>query len=80
MLLVTISLLALLPYIYFVFTFLSPISVIERICQNAVVAINSGRSHRIEPAQRMVLAAVDELQDVTRGAVEQEDRSIAMTG
>jgi len=35
MALVTLSLLALLPYIYFVFSFLSPISIIERICQNA---------------------------------------------
>jgi len=78
--LVTISLLALLPYIYFVFTFLSPISVIERICLNAIDAINSGRSHKVEPAQRLVLAAIDELQDVARGAVEQGDRSIAMTG
>jgi hypothetical protein len=78
--LVTISLLALLPYIFFVFTFLSPISVIERICLNAVEAIQSGRSHRSEEAQRMVLAAVDELQDVSRGAIEQGDRSIAMTG
>jgi len=78
--LVTVSLLALLPYIYFVFTFLSPISVIERICMNGVEAIRSGRTHRVEPAQRMVLAAIDELQDVSRGAIEQGDRSIAMTG
>jgi hypothetical protein len=78
--LVTISLLALLPYIYFVFTFLSPISVIERICQNGVDAIEGGRHDRVEPAQRMVQAAIDELQDVSRGAIEQGDRSIAMTG
>jgi hypothetical protein len=78
--LVTASLLALLPYINFVLTFLTPISVIERICQNAVNAIGSGRTEQVEPAQRMVLAAVDELQDVSRSAIEQGDRSIAMTG
>lgn len=78
--LVTVSLLLLLPYIYFVFTFLSPISVIERICDNAVSAIGLGSKGRVEDAQRLVLVAVDELQDVSRGAVEQGDRSIAMTG
>jgi hypothetical protein len=78
--LVTVSLLALLPYIYFVFTFLSPISVVERILQNGVEAVDLARTHRVEVAQRLALAAVDELQDVSRGAVEQGDRSIAMTG
>lgn len=78
--LVTVSLLCLLPYIYFVFTFLSPISVIERICRNAVRAIGHGRGSDVRAAQRMTLAAIDELQDVSRGAIEQGDRSIAMSG
>ena len=78
--LVTVSLLALLPYIYFVFTFLSPISVIERILNNGVQAVDMARTQRVEAAQRFTLAAIDELQDVSRGAVEQGDRSIAMTG
>ncbi len=78
--LVTVSLLCLLPYIYFVFTFLSPISVIERICRNAVRAIGDGRRSDVQAAQRMTLAAIDELQDVSRGAIEQGDRSIAMSG
>ncbi|MEM8769533.1 MAG: DUF2254 family protein, partial [Pseudomonadota bacterium] len=80
LILVTLSLLCLLPYIFFVFTFLSPISVIERICRNAVNAIDNGSVSKVESAQRMVLAAVDEVQDVSRGAVEQGDRSIAMSG
>ncbi|HEY5646915.1 MAG TPA: DUF2254 family protein [Pseudomonadales bacterium] len=78
-LLVTASLLCLLPYIYFVFTFLSPISVIERICRNAVGAMRF-RGNSLEAAERQVLAAIDELQDVSRGAIEQGDRSIAMSG
>ncbi len=78
--LVTVSLLCLLPYIYFVFTFLSPISVIERICRNAVNAITDGLGSEVEAAQRLTLAAIDELQDVSRGAIEQGDRSIAMSG
>jgi hypothetical protein len=78
--LVTLSLLCLLPYIYFVFTFLSPISVIERISMNAVDAIEDGIDSNARAAQRMTLAAIDELQDVSRGAIEQGDRSIAMSG
>jgi hypothetical protein len=78
--LVTLSLLCLLPYIYFVFTFLSPISVIERICRNAVSAIGDGIRADVPTAQRMTLAAIDELQDVSRGAIEQGDRSIAISG
>lgn len=78
--LVTVSLLCLLPYIYFVFTFLSPISVIERISRNAVRAIQSGIGPDVSAAQRLTLAAIDELQDVSRGAIEQGDRSIAMSG
>ena len=78
--LVTLSLLCLLPYIYFVFTFLSPISVIERICKNAVNAIEDGTGSDVRAAQRMTLAAIDELQDISRGAIEQGDRSIAMSG
>ena len=78
--LVTLSLLCLLPYIYFVFTFLSPISVIERICRNAVNAIRDGTRSEVQAAQRTTLAAIDELQDVSRGAIEQGDRSIAMSG
>jgi uncharacterized membrane protein len=54
--LVTISLLCLLPYIYFVFTFLSPISVIERICRNAVRSIEDGIRTAVGPAQRMTLS------------------------
>lgn len=77
--LVTVSLLCLLPYIYFVFTFLSPISVIERICRNAVNAMEHPDTDP-QITQRHVLAAVDELQDVSRGAIEQGDRSIAMSG
>jgi len=77
--LVTLCLLLLVPYIYFVFTFLSPISVIERICRDAyrmvirVGAANiSGHQHRVEES-------IDQLQDVARSAIQQSDRGIAMS-
>ncbi len=76
--LVTLSMLGLLPYIYFVFNFLSPISVIEKISSNAYRAIAGARSSNVAAARRKVQSAVDELQDVARGAIEGGDRSIAM--
>jgi hypothetical protein len=75
---VTLCLLLLLPYIYYVFTFLSPISVIQRICRDAYRVILRTRHGNLEVSQQRVEAAVDELQDVARSALVQGDRSIAM--
>lgn len=74
----TLSLLLLVPYMYFVFTFLSPVSVIERICKDAYGVIQKVNGRHIERDQSRVLEAIDELQDVTRSALQQGDRSIAM--
>jgi hypothetical protein len=76
--LVTFSLLLLVPYIYFVFAFLSPISVIERICRDAYRVILRARGSNIAASQHQVQEAIDELQDVARSAIEQADRGIAM--
>ncbi|MEZ5557477.1 MAG: DUF2254 family protein [Pseudomonadales bacterium] len=76
--LVTLCLLLLVPYIYFVFTFLSPISVIQRICQQAYQLVLKARTGDVERLQSLVEEAVDELQDVARGAIQQGDRGIAM--
>jgi hypothetical protein len=76
--LVTFSLLLLLPYIYFVFAFLSPISVIERICRDAYRVILKARGSNIAASQHQVQEAIDELQDVARSAIQQADRGIAM--
>jgi len=74
----TLSLLLLVPYMYFVFMFLSPLSVIERICKDAYGVIQRVNGRHIERDQHRVLETVDELQDVTRSALQQGDRSIAM--
>jgi hypothetical protein len=75
--LVTLSLLLLVPYIYFVFWFLSPISVIQRICRDAYSEIVKTRGN-IRRSQQQVLEAIDELQDVARSAIQRGDRGIAM--
>lgn len=75
---VTISLLVLLPYIYFVFTILSPINVIQRIRRDAYRVILRVDPGNVARSQARVEESVDKLQDVARSAISQGDRSIAM--
>ncbi len=75
---VTLCLLVLLPYFGFVFNFLSPTHVIEYLRDAALESIaQAARSH---PKRRRadVLEAVDELEDVARGAMTHGDRGIGM--
>ncbi|MEQ8857344.1 MAG: DUF2254 family protein [Pseudomonadales bacterium] len=76
--LVVLCLLLLVPYIYFVFAFLSPISVIQRISRDAYRRILRVRIGNVPDSQSRVEEAVDQLQDVARSAIAQGDRSIAM--
>jgi hypothetical protein len=76
--LVTCSMLVLVPYMYYVFAFLSPISVIGRICRNAYRVILKAEGSNIPASQHMVQESIDELQDVARSAIERADRGIAM--
>jgi hypothetical protein len=73
-----LGLLVLVPYICFLFRFLSPISVIERICRDAYRIILNARGSNVARSQRQVQEAIDELQDVARSAIQQGDRGIAM--
>jgi hypothetical protein len=75
---VVVSLLLLVPYIYFVFAFLSPISVIQRISRDAYRVILRVRDGNVPDSQARVEEAVDQLQDVARSAIAQGDRSIAL--
>ena len=76
--LVTVCLLLLLPYFTFVFQFLSPLSIIEKIKGSAYRFVKRAEHAPSEAVKRGVLDAIDELQDVARSATEQSDRSIAM--
>ena len=69
--LVTVALLILLPYFGYVFSFISPLKVINRIGRQAEKAIEAH-------APRKILGAIDQLQEVTRNAIEQGDRAIAL--
>ena len=76
--LVTVCLLMLLPYFTFVFRFLSPLSIIEKIRSTAYKYVQRARRDSGAAVKRRVIEAIDELQDVARSATEQSDRSIAM--
>lgn len=76
--LVTICLLVLLPYFAFVFRFLSPLSIIEKIKGSAYRFVQRAQRTPVDSVKSGVQDAIDELQDVARSATEQSDRSIAM--
>ncbi|MEQ1802645.1 MAG: DUF2254 family protein [Gammaproteobacteria bacterium] len=78
MVLVTICLLLLLPYFAFVFAFLSPLSVIDKVKRRAYGFIKQAARTPGDAVKNGVQDAIDELQDVARSASEQSDRGIAM--
>ncbi len=78
MLMVTVSLIILLPYFAFVLSFLSPVSVIERIRHDAFNSLRLTDDKSIEKSKHSIQNSVDELQDIARRAAELSDRAVAM--
>ncbi len=75
---VTAALLALLPYFAYVFSFISPLSIIARIQRQAERQLDACTSRHDADQQLQVARTVDELQDVLRSAIDGGDRDIAM--
>lgn len=79
MLMVTLSLLMLLPYFVYVFSFISPINVLNRIRKQALAKVsrvaNNGKMDKLG-----IASAIDEITDATASAINQRDRSIAIAG
>jgi hypothetical protein len=78
MALITISLLVLLPYFIFVFSFLSPLSMIEQLRRRATRALSRTTRDGIATCQSVVTGSIDELQEVARSAIEKSDRAVAI--
>jgi hypothetical protein len=74
---VTVCLLALLPYFAFVFVFVSPLNIIDRIRRTAARALRRGERDP-ENVAREVMEVIENLEDIARGAIDHGDRSIAM--
>ncbi|HSC06540.1 MAG TPA: DUF2254 family protein, partial [Steroidobacteraceae bacterium] len=78
MIMMTGCLLALLPYFAYVFRFVSPHSVISRIGAYALARIGRAHTGDVDAAKYAVISAVEDIEDVARGAMKNSDRGIAM--
>ncbi|TFG86840.1 MAG: DUF2254 domain-containing protein [Chromatiales bacterium] len=74
----TISMLALLPYFAYVFRFVSPLGVIARIRADALKKVSQFKGSESLETKLAVIEAVEDLEDVGRGAMKNNDRGIAM--
>jgi hypothetical protein len=74
----TIGMLGLLPYFAYVFQFVSPLGVIARIRADALEKVSRTQGNDPRGTKLAVIEAVEDLEDVARGAMENNDRGIAM--
>jgi hypothetical protein len=78
LIILTLSLGILLPYFAFVMSFLSPVSVIGKIQETALLAIRNIGKGTTSDLQKRFITAVDELQDIARRSAELGDRAVEM--
>ncbi len=78
MAMVTLCLLILLPYFAYVFAFLNPVNVVNRIRAHAFRTIRRGARRHRGGQRAQVLAAIEELEDIALNAMEHKDRGISM--
>lgn len=78
MIMMTGCLLALLPYFAYVFRFVSPHSVISRIRAEALARVARTRTGSVDAAKHAVINAMEDIEDVARGAMKNSDRGISM--
>jgi hypothetical protein len=77
MLLLTICLLILLPYFNFVFAYLNPISIVDRISAHTFEVI-AGTRASLELRKREAVRGVEQLADVAVNAMEHRDKGVSM--
>ena len=81
MLLLTICLLILLPYFNFVFAYLNPISIVDRISKHTLQVIaKQGRKQNLEHRKIEAVRGVEQLADVAVNAMEHRDKGVSMAG
>jgi len=78
MMLASVCLISLVPYIYSIFSFLSPDAVVRRIGAITLRQVVRAQSDTSSYRQDAVETGIDELQDVARSAITHGDREIAM--
>jgi len=81
MVMLTFCLLILLPYFAFVFEFLNPINIVDRIRAQTLRGINThGRGRRVREAQQEAVRGIEQLADVSLNAMEHKDKGVSMAG
>ena len=75
---ITACVITLLPYFAYVFRFVSPLAVIERIRSAALREVKNADPGDARAAKRAVIEAIEEIEDIARGAMRNSDRGIAM--
>jgi hypothetical protein len=81
MLLLTICLLILLPYFNFVFAYLNPISIVDRISAHTLEVIGKqGRRPSLTYRKLEAVRGVEQLADVAVNAMEHRDKGVSMAG
>ena len=79
MVMLGLSLVILLPYFAFVFKFLNPVEIVERIRRHTLDTIDSRRaSWTIERKQTEAVRGIEQLADVALNAMEHKDKGVSM--
>jgi len=77
--LVTLCLVLLLPYFAFVFAFLGPSNIVDRLRARSLRAARRATRRRVAGAAARLLEGVEELEDLALNAIQRSDRGIAVT-
>ncbi len=81
MVMLTLCLLILLPYFAFVFEFLNPISIVDRIRGKTLSGIaDHAHGSTVLKAQQEAVRGVEQLADVSLNAMEHKDKGVSMAG
>ncbi|HJK92060.1 MAG TPA: DUF2254 family protein [Polyangiaceae bacterium LLY-WYZ-15_(1-7)] len=78
LLLLALCLLILLPYFAFVFDFLNPIQIVDRIRAHAMKIIGQTSKHSVKARQTEAVRGVEQLADIGVNAMEHKDKGISM--
>lgn len=79
MIMLGLSLIILLPYFAFVFSFLNPIEIVGRIREHTLDVIGSKRaSWTVQGKQREAIRGIEQLADVALNAMEHKDKGVSM--
>jgi hypothetical protein len=80
MAMLTLCLLLLLPYFAFVFEFLNPLSIVDRIRDKTLMSVAEHAQTKVLVAQQDAVRGIEQLADVSLNAMEHKDKGVSMAG